>query len=140
MHTLIRSKNENTWRSTEVTALAELPHLLEPGWSKLEVFPEHGPGWTWLEGEAEPAPNRRSLPVVVRLAWFGMRHPEFRWRFQLLCWFLLIAALALPVFGVRFHAGWYTLPGALNVFAWWWWESDKGRIQPLEPRVELVTS
>jgi hypothetical protein len=140
MHSLILLKHENTWRSTEVSHLAELPQLLEPGWSQLEVFPERGPGWILLEGQPEPSPNHRRLPLTVRLAWFGLRHPEIRWRFQITCWFLLLLALALPVFDVRFHAGWYTLPGALNVFAWWWWESDKGRIQPLEPRVNLLTS
>jgi hypothetical protein len=140
MQILIRRNHENTWHATEVSTLAELPGLLEPGWSRLEVFPERGRGWIWLEDEPEPAANRRPIPVVVRLAWFGMRNPEVRSRFQFGCWLLLLVALVLPIFGIRFHAGWFTLPGAMTVFAWWWWESDKGRIQPLEPPIEVITS
>jgi hypothetical protein len=140
MHILIGRHHENTWYHTEVANLAELPDLLEDGWSKIEVYPERGRGWTWLEGEAEPQANRRPLPLAVRLAWFGVSHPEVRSRFQLGCWVLLLLSLALPSLGVRFHPGWYTLPGGLTVFAWWWWESDKGRIQPLTPRDEVVTA
>jgi hypothetical protein len=140
MQILIRANHESPWYHAEVTKLTGLPELLVEGWVVLEIFPEHGSGWTWLEEKAEPTPNRDRLPLTVRLAWFGMRHPEVRWRFQLICWALLFTAFALPWFGVRFHAGWYTLPGALSVFAWWWWESDKGRIRPLGSTVDVVKS
>jgi hypothetical protein len=141
MHILVRIHHEKSqWHPVEVTTLENLPQLLEPGWSTLELFPESGHGWTWTEGEPHPVLSRHALPLTVRLAWWGMRNPGWRWRYQLACWIFLIAALAAPALGLRFHPSWYILPGSLNVFAWWWWESDKGRIQPLDPRVTPVTT
>jgi hypothetical protein len=104
----------------------EIESLLEENWTQAIIFSIHGQAFS-LEPRKVWLPSQDGLPFSVRLAWLGIRFPRVRLAFQLLCWLAL---------GIVFSIARHTSPtllvliGLTNVFAWWWSESDRARIEP----------
>ena len=108
--------------------LTEVASSLED-WSHAVVYSTHGRVCILEPGRMVLTSHRR-LPMAVRLAWLGVRRPRVRLTFQISCWMALV-----PVFAIRDAQGPFApapllLVGLANIFAWWWSESDRGRIHP----------
>ena len=107
--------------------MTEIESLLEETWTHVIVFSIHSqvfqlePGKVWI-------PSRNRLPISVRLAWLGVRFPRVRLAFQILCWMVLGLSFSLAREIVSSKL--LVLISLANVFAWWWSESDRARIEP----------
>jgi hypothetical protein len=105
----------------------EIESLLEETWTLVIAFSIRGqvfqlePGKVWM-------PSRRGLPFSIRLAWLGVRFPRVRLAFQFCCWMALGLSFSLAREMVPPEL--LVLLGLANVFAWWWSESDRARIEP----------
>ena len=106
---------------------AEIELLLEEDWSHAIIFSTRGQVFN-LESRKVLKPSRCGLPFSVKLAWSGVRFPRVRLAFQILCWLALglSFSLAREIVSSEF----LVLLGLANVFAWWWSESDRARIEP----------
>ena len=105
----------------------EIESLLEGYWTHAIAFSIHGQTFN-LESGNILMPLCRKLPLSVRLAWLGVRFPRVRLAFQVSCWLALVI-----IFGTAREAAspiLLVLTGLANVFAWWWSESDRARIEP----------
>ncbi len=97
--------------------------------AKFTVFSSLGAAYR-LEGDQAPYSIPARLPLIVRLAWWGARHPRVRLAFQIVCWLGLAVSFVQMVTRVP---GWpmsLLIAGLANTLAWWWFESERGRIDP----------
>jgi hypothetical protein len=105
----------------------EIESLLEEDCSHVIAFPIRGQAFS-----LEPGKDLRLsdcwLPFSVRLAWLGVRFPRVRLAFQVSCWFAL--GLSFSLARAMVPPELLVLIGLANVFAWWWSESDRARIEP----------
>lgn len=106
--------------------MTEIESLLEENWTHAIVFSIHGQVFQ-LEPGKILKPSHHRLPFSVRLAWLGVRFPRVRLVFQILCWSALGVSLSLAREMVPSEL--LVLIGLANVFAWWWSESDRARIE-----------
>jgi hypothetical protein len=105
----------------------EIESLFAENWTHAVVFSTRGQVF-----QLEPGKDLRLsdcwLPFSVRFAWLGVRFPRVRLAFQILCWLALSLSLSLARKMVSPEL--LVLIGLANVFAWWWSESDRARIEP----------
>jgi hypothetical protein len=105
----------------------EIESLFAENWTHAVVFSTRGQVF-----QLEPGKDLRLsdcwLPFLVRFAWLGVRFPRVRLAFQILCWLALSLSLSLARKMVSPEL--LVLIGLANVFAWWWSESDRARIEP----------
>jgi hypothetical protein len=107
--------------------MTEIESLLEENWTHAIVFSIHGQVFQ-LEPGKDSMLSDCWLPFSVRFAWLGVRFPRVRLAFQILCWFALGLSFSLAREMVAPEL--LVLIGLANVFAWWWSESDRARIEP----------
>ena len=105
----------------------EIESLLEETWTHAVAFSIHGQVFN-LEPRKVSKPSQHRLPFLVRLAWLGVRFPRIRLVFQVSCWFALDVNFSFARGIVSSEL--LVLLGVANVFAWWWSESDRARIEP----------
>lgn len=82
-----------------------------------------------LEGKTLQ-PILARLPLTVWLAWWGARHSRVRLAFQVACWLSLAVAFTQTLTRAPGWPVWLLIAGLANTFAWWWFESERGRIDP----------
>ena len=95
----------------------------------LTVFSSRGAAYRLVTGQP-PQTIPARLPLLVRLAWWGARHPRVRLAFQLACWLSLGFALIQTNARASGWPAWLLFAGLANTLAWWWFESEHGRIDP----------
>ena len=95
--------------------------------AKFTVFSSSGAAYR-LEANQAPQSIPARLPLTVRLAWWGARHPWVRLAFQVACWLSLAVSFAQMVARVPGWPMWLLIAGLANTLAWWWFESERGRI------------
>ena len=79
--------------------------------------------------------TRARLPVLVWLAWFGVRFPRVRLMVQLVCWFSFGLFLTLGIARVFIAPEFLIVIGVSNILVWWWYETE-GRIEPVVLKLE----
>jgi hypothetical protein len=105
----------------------EIESLFEESWTYAIAFSVHGQVFN-LEPEKVLRLANCWLPITVRLAWLGVRFPRVRLAFKVSCWFAL--GLSFSLAREMVPPKLMVLIGLANVFAWWWSESDRARIEP----------
>jgi hypothetical protein len=75
------------------------------------------------------------LPMLVRLAWFGVRFPRVRSFVQLVCWFSLGLFLTLGIARAFVAPEVLIVVGVANILVWWWYETEQ-RIEPVVLKLE----
>jgi hypothetical protein len=73
---------------------------------------------------------RTWLPFGVYMAWLGARFPRVRLGVRLVGWFALGVLLTLLAWRSDVAAIWLVIVGLVNIFAWWWFECERGRLEP----------
>ena len=97
--------------------------------AKFTVFSSSGAAYR-LEANQAPQSIPARLPLIVRLAWWGAQHPWVRLAFQVACWLSLAVSFAQTATRVPGWPMWLLIAGLANTLAWWWFESERGRIDP----------
>jgi hypothetical protein len=125
---LILSQNAVRYLRVEAQSLLEIASMLE----RDECWIVHSSSGTahLLEHGGVTQPVCAQLPLAVRLAWWGARHPTIRLGFQIICWIGLGFAFHQMITRGIGWAFWLLLAGIANTLAWWWFESERGRLEP----------
>ena len=79
--------------------------------------------------------TRARLPVLVWMAWFGVRFPQVRLMIQFVCWFSLGLFLILGIARVFVSPKILIVVGMTNILVWWWYEAEE-RIEPAVLKLE----
>jgi hypothetical protein len=124
---LVRIDGTSKYARVIAREATEIESLLEENWTNAIVFSIHGQVFQLEPGKVLMLSDCW-LPFSVRLAWLGVRFPRVRIALQILCWFVLGLSLSLAREIVPPEL--LVLIGLANVFAWWWSESDRARIEP----------
>ena len=125
---LVRIEGESRYIRVIAQIVSEIAATLETD-APFIAFSGLGAAYR-LEASQPPRAIPVRLPLVVRVAWWGARYPQVRLAFQLACWLSLGFALAQT--NARAN-GWpvaLLMAGLANTLAWWWFESERGRIDP----------
>ena len=88
-----------------------------------------------LELEKSLTLTQAKLPMLVMIAWFGVRFPRVRLMVQLACWFSLGLFLTLGIARASFAPEFLIVVGLANILVWWWYEAE-GRIEPVVLKLE----
>jgi hypothetical protein len=124
---LVRIDGASKYARVIAREATEIESLLEETWTHAIAFSIHGQVFNLEPGEDLRLSDCR-LPFSVRLAWLGVLFPRVRLAFQVSCWFALGLSFSLAREMVPPEL--LVLLGLANVFAWWWSESDRARIEP----------
>jgi hypothetical protein len=126
---LILHSGSRKYQRVIVISEHELQTHLEVNHADTLAFSSHG--ITFLLHAGDP-PTRIvvRLPWLVWFAWWGVRFPRVRLAFQIFCWVFVAILTALGWARVFIPPIVMVLAGGLNVLAWWWFELDRGRIEP----------
>jgi hypothetical protein len=124
---LVRVDGTSKYVRVIAREMTEIESLLEETWTHVIIFSIHGQVFQ-LEPGKILKPSRDRLPISVRLAWLGVRFPRVRLAFQISCWVVL--GLSFSVAREMVPPELLVLIGLASVFAWWWSESDRARIEP----------
>jgi hypothetical protein len=126
---LILHSGSRKYQRVIVISEHELQTHLEVNHADALAFSSHG--ITFLLHVGDP-PTRIvvRLPWLVWFAWWGVRFPRIRLAFQIFCWVFVAILTALGWARVFIPPIVMVLAGGLNILAWWWFELDRGRIEP----------